>query len=171
MKKEKKKGRFNGVVYITYIRTFLAVEFGNTFIGSSGVATELNHIPKQLAMRVYQGRFKLCMSPIYLRNRSEAWGHTCCAQALARGGDEVPSRDHDERESLDQLDREEIGIEDEVKLRERGGGREIERERERGRRRKGGRKKERISPSSTFRPRRPIRPGRIPHWARVQLIR
>lgn len=119
------------MVYITYIRTLLAVEFGNTFIGSSGVATELNHIPKQLAMRVYQGRFKLCMSPIYLRNRSEAWGHTCCAQALARGGDEVPSRDHDERESLDQLDREEIGIEDEVKLRERGVGREIERERER----------------------------------------
>ena len=53
-----------------------------------------------------------------------------------------------ERESLDQLDREERGIEDEVKLeeREREGEvweRERERERERGSRRKGGRKKER----------------------------
>ena len=49
-----------------------------------------------------------------------------------------------ERESLDQLDREERGIEDEVKLEE---GERVrcgrERERERGSRRKGGRKKER----------------------------
>lgn len=58
------------------------------------------------------------MSPIYLRNRSEAWGHTCCAQALARGGDEVPGSNHGERESLSQLAGRIRGIEDEVKLRE-----------------------------------------------------
>lgn len=80
------------------------------------------------------------MSPIYLRNRSEAWSHTCCAQALARGGDEVPSRDHGEREPLDQLDREERGIEDEVKL-EEGEVWEREREGEEDGGKAGGRKK------------------------------
>ena len=73
-----------------------------------------------------------------------------------------------ERESLDQLDREERGIEDEVKL-EEGERVRCGREREREREEVGGKaaeKKERISPSSTFRQRRPIRPGRIPHWAR-----
>ena len=54
-KRKEKKSCFNGVVYITYIRTLLAVEFGNTFIGSSGVATELNSIKNQLAMRVIPG--------------------------------------------------------------------------------------------------------------------
>ena len=58
-----------------------------------------------------------------------------------------------ERESLDQLDREERGIEDEVKLEEREREGEVwEREREREREEVGGkaaeRKKERISPSS-----------------------
>ena len=105
------------------------------------------------------------MSPIYLRNRSEAWGHTCCAQALARGDDEVPGSNHGERESLSQLAGRIRGIEDEVKLREgKVGKRGRERERERTEKRR--EKKERISPSSTFRQRRPIRPGRIPHWAR-----
>ena len=77
-----------------------------------------------------------------------------------------------ERESLDQLDREERGIEDEVKLEEREREGEVwERERERERERKSEerrqkeRKKGSVHRQSTFRQRRPIRPGRIPHWA------